>query len=550
MKKHIISVAACLLFGSVPATGACQNIGATMMQSRMHEAIARPLPSFAEVIGAEFISPPTPIVVIGFFDNSGAQGLDWGAAISTALTNSADGAFPELSIIPSYHYKWDSLSNSGQGQSRRSALLLAAKRTGAKYGITGRVFVAEQEFELTIELLEFPKAEIKQSATKRGQLSALPGTLHELATAFFSAAVVGSTGAPTTGTMPPQRLTELESLAKLFGKSKTMDRESRMLASEQLWRGDPQSTSLLIEYLLSFQLPRDSEKLESVLRPISSKAVDQNAAMIWAQLQRSQYSETGIDSSAILKLTQTVRSNQANLGALFALSAAYKSEKVMYKDDAKGARYIISGPVDHHAGYANAIALSLEQLRRYPDHYRSWWQLSDSVHRYAALVRGAGYRDQISEATWARYLAIMRVAEDCLFNALRRNPENAEIHANMIEFDVMAGRDWMASFRKAAEIAPNWRGLYQQAFNYARPQWGGSKDDMREIYATAQKNNPNEVWPTELRDEWAPEISSWFDLDSIWLRAAVALSIVCLLFAIWRFTKHRRVAGSRAADID
>jgi hypothetical protein len=175
-------------------------------------------------------------------------------------------------------------------------------------------------------------------------------------------------------------------------------------------------------------------------------------------------------------------------------------------------------------------------VQRWPNHYRTWWSLSYALKAYAGLVRGTAYWKNVPEESRKRYKAITSIAEECLNNAIRLHPQNGQLLEMMIEFDTHAGRDWMATFRKSASLQPHQFSLYQTAFNYARPQWGGTRDQMREIYETAVNNNPDENWPTTLRDAWASEIKPIIDFRNRWVRTAIGVSlIVGLLFAWWRW---------------
>ncbi len=69
------------------------------------------------------------------------------------------------------------------------------------------------------------------------------------------------------------------------------------------------------------------------------------------------------------------------------------------------------------------------------------------------------------------------------------------LFANKIVFDAQAGRDPMTSFRIAAGLAPHAQFVYQRGFNYAGPRWGGSLENLREIYGVAKTNNPGADWP-------------------------------------------------------
>ena len=263
-------------------------------------------------------------------------------------------------------------------------------------------------------------------------------------------------------------------------------------------------------------------------------------AKTYGYLMQSETASTGIDPDAVAKLTQLVLANPNSIGTWRALGNAYINENVMNPE--RQGCYTCVPAIDHHAGYAKAIVLALEVVRRWPDNYRSWWGLSYSVYWYASLVRGRDYWKDVTEPRRIRFKELMAVADDCSFEAIHRHPDHATLYANRIPFDVNSGRDRMSSFQRAAALAPHSRYVYRMAFGYARPQWGGSMDDLREIYDVARRNNPGEDWPRQLRNASAPEAKPFLDFDNPWVRnGLVAMVVMVLLLGIWRPWSQRRI---------
>jgi hypothetical protein len=257
-------------------------------------------------------------------------------------------------------------------------------------------------------------------------------------------------------------------------------------------------------------------------------------------LQKSKYAATGIDPDSISALTRLLNEYPNDLGVWHALNQAYINEEVMYREDERGMIWSISPAIDHHQGYAKAIVLALAYVRRWPNYYHGWWDLSSNLSSYASLVRGTKYWSSVPEAARVRYKNITEVSEYCLSEAIKRHPMQGRMYAAMIQFDVHNGRDWMATFRKAAGLDPHRLSIYRTAFNYARPQWGGSTSDMSEIYRLAKKNNPDEEWPRQLRDAWAKEIKPLVDFDNPRIKYGSAVLFVSfVVFGVWLYQRRR-----------
>ncbi len=73
----------------------------------------------------------------------------------------------------------------------------------------------------------------------------------------------------------------------------------------------------------------------------------------------------------------------------------------------------------------------------------------------------------------------------------------------------------MESFRRAVSLAPNDAGTYQSAYNFATPQWGGSRAQRKEIYELSVKHNPGAAWTTHLRDSWAKDLNRFWRFDNL-----------------------------------
>lgn len=532
--------AAFILTLLLPTALLAQPVSVQMLQGRVYAAIDRPVPRTRDLIGDGASAIAAPLLAIGNLDTDPTDNeADWGAAVGWFLMEYANGGFREFAVVPSYQFHTDGRTAvDSDGKDRRGLLKRVAARTGAKFGLTGRISVQQTQFDLTLELLEFPGNDQKAIKQFKGELNQLPRALETL-TLELLGETIGVAVSPLSTSLASVPIADIEALARTKHEGDKTSGLERLALYEKLWRTHRESPAIAAAYLVVLNHTGSTAKIREDIGPLTVRNDERGTLEVYGQLIVSLNATGGIDQAAISRLTRVLADNPNNVGAWMALSDAYVGEQVMYREDARGARAVVSGPVDHHAGYANGIATALETVGRWPNNYRSWWELSYVLKKYAGLVRGTAYWNKVPEDAQQRYRAIMAIAEESLNRALRLHPAQGPLYEMMIEYDVQARRDWLATFRRAAELEPHRRSLYQTAFNYARPQWGGTKEDMQEIYDTAIKNNPHAAWPAELRDVWAPEIKPLVDFRKRWVQIVIGLLFLCALAWCWRGWRRR-----------
>ncbi len=541
MQKIIRHLLLYIFFLVLPNVVSGQNITAQLLKERIQEAINRPMPTPLEMIGDEILLAPAPVLVIGYLDTLNTTetkaNADWGAVLGWFLMEAANGAWRDLAVVPSYQFNSDAATQFRDvTATRRYTLARVAARTGASYGLTGSVRVQNGQFDLTLELLEFPGGRTLDSRKQSGAMADLPGETYQLADTLLGK-INGRGDSFQANNMLAPKLAELAALLDAYTQTLNLNNSKSLAVYEKLWRDHRQSLPLSAAYLVELASYGKAAKIREDLPGLTISTGNVGTMEVYAQLLRSRNTPTGIDADAVARLTKALALNPNNISAWLALSNAYSGEQVMYQEDIRGMRSVISPAIDHHLGHASAVSVALEAVERWPNHYRTWWALSYALQNYAGLVRGTAYWKNVPEESRIRYSAIMQIADDCLSKALARHPEQGYLYEMKIDLDSHAGRNWMTSFQRAAELIPHSRSLYQTAFNYARPQWGGTRDDMREIYKTALENNPDANWPTELRDAWASEIKPWIDFSRLWVRICAAVLLPLALVWAWRIWK-------------
>ncbi len=224
----------------VSAVGAPQSLSGALLTASVERAIDRPMPTLADVLGQQISTPPGPIIVIGPLDNADwSEAKDWGGGIGWYLMDAVNDGTRSLAVISPYQFKSDgSTETEDRTASRRVFLARVAERTGARFGLTGKIDVRGSQFDLVLELLEYPAGNRAAERHKKGELGALSAAVHALAQELLAEAVKVAypTGAPVVDTLAPPAPGELEILATAFGKSKSLAWDKQVALYETLWR--------------------------------------------------------------------------------------------------------------------------------------------------------------------------------------------------------------------------------------------------------------------------------------------------------------------------
>lgn len=488
---------------------------------------------------------PAPIIAIGFLENGRMENADdWGAAIGWFLMDAAYSAYRELAIIPPYLYRSDGYSDIDNGNSgRREQLSRVAARSGARFGLIGVVSVQNDQFDLIIELIEYASNRRRIMEQRKGEIADLAITVHDLAQQFFSEAVriANPERALLSSMLAFPDAGELRALAVAIGRARSLIGAEQHAVYEDLWRERAHLGSVALMYLTNLAYNGKADDVRTKLPGILAANPNSIALKTYGNRLQVQYSFNGIDLAAQENLKRLLRENPNNLGAWMALSDSYLEERIHYEIDVKGNSYTLAvSPIDHHIGYASAVALWLELANRWPGYYRTWWGLSYSLQQYAWLVRGTYFWREVPEDNRNRYRQLMALADEFSDKAIQSHPAQSDLYANRIVIDMAMGRDWKPSFYRASELNPRYERPYRTAFCYARPQWGGTEEDRREVYRIAKKNNPDADWPRRLRDSYATDIKPLIDFDHPWTRRGFAIAFVALLCLLWRYWRQSR----------
>ncbi len=163
----------------------------------------------------------------------------------------------------------------------------------------------------------------------------------------------------------------------------------------------------------------------------------------------------------------------------------------------------------------DALGVMSEAVRRWPDHYRMWWNYAWLLNTHAWQVRGHKYWSEVPEFAQKRFKLMSHLAHQAVDRTLSLHPENSGIW--ILKLNIMGGisgysDELMQAFEDAVAIAPHEETIYGNALNYSLDQWGGNATARRRIIRLAEENNPDAVWPEIMRAKHAGDFE---ELDLI-----------------------------------
>lgn len=153
---------------------------------------------------------------------------------------------------------------------------------------------------------------------------------------------------------------------------------------------------------------------------------------------------------------------------------------------------------DIHEG----ISVTLEIVERWPDNYRGWWTLGWLVSRHAWQVRGETLWAEVPEPARKTFRLMSFLSDRIIDKALAMNDKHGGLWVMKLSGIGSNGgysSELIATFDRAAAVAPTHEPIYATSLNFSQNKWGGNAAARRHIIETAQANNPNAAWPNFMR---------------------------------------------------
>ncbi len=517
------------------AYGAWGGSIATQLQLEgVVNAIERPMPLIEDMPSAMPTEKQSNrFLIVGAFDQSGTSAAGaLSQALAFYLSAQLQGQCDLLAVEPAYLLASDMRGEYQEkypGAREVNERLLA--RVSPDLLLSGQIAQSLDGLTIGLQVLNKRTGETIALASVNGAMAnlddQLTSAIQPVVAAFCpSVRVVGE----PTGS--------LAMLAEEFSSASSGTNESATTLRSQFEKRAGGS-ALALRYLAQLWGGSSKNEIVAAAKTALEAYPTSVAVQIFANYLSIMEAPRSADVAALDRLRKVCAAIPNDYSCKLALLDAYRIEQVMYHapQGDSGTIQVVSGAIDHHEGTARAMSLGIDLVEHHPDNFRAWFHLSMALSKYASLVRGTKYWRDLTEDQRRRYGAIQQQAVAALRKARALHPQLPWIHEEMMGLASASNEGFMDSFRRAVALAPQRRSAYQTAYNYARPQWGGSKAMLSEIYETSKRNNPNADWTENLRKIWAKELSFW-RTDNLWAWLVVAALMTTLTIGGWRFRRR------------
>jgi hypothetical protein len=477
--------------------------------------LAKPLPTIEALVGVA-MPPPSPMMVVASLGDDASQpDLDRGYAIGYTLNELLFGADPKLDVVAPWQYAVDTKTkNAPRGQKRDSAAnaYRAAARDHAGWCAHGRASGAKP---VRVELVVDGCAAGKSSHVRRWSITAdteWPGALAEMCE-FASASATGELTPQARASC--QRAKEIRpdsllALARFGGPA-----ENRAWSSlEALVAADPKFAPAAIDYLsrMTYSAERRTAYWERV-GAIAEGLPQSNAVQLLAYSQLARHFGWALRVAPYPTFIAWVREHPHCYAAWLALASALAAGNPDdWPEETFLTRHLPKKVADwllprrhnlpNEATHTMSLALTLGIYERWPQAYRTQWQVAYALTGYGWMLRGQGFWNDVPTIGKRGFPVFIDWSEQFYQSTLRINPDADEAWTGLMIATKLNGGDWLAVFDQAVEANPHDWGLYDSAMRYAMNRWGGDAETRERIESAALANNPNAPWAKALRDRW------------------------------------------------
>lgn len=380
-----------------------------------------------------------------------------------------------------YEQGWE-----GAGQTLGS-LRVIGERLGIKNALTGHVEIAEGKFQLALTLREMPRAVPRAEFRFEGEVSELPRALNEGVQKVFEELGAPEIAARISPDSPPRSFPEIVRTVQANAaiKGKTKKEASALLSGEY---GLDSDNPVMAFYRLYNLEP--GEDLFAYRRELDRLAL-------------SFPGDTGI------ALTVARYMGYGNYPHLLDEKLRRLKNLVVENPDDPTAMIVLGDVLTSSGNYSDALVICMESLERWPDNYRTWWNMTWALLEYAWSQRGTTYWDEVPEKAKRLFPQLKELADGAIDQAIALNPDSATLRQLKMRTIGHFCNELMETFHTGIRLNSQYRDLYTTALNFSLPQWGGSYEAQVTILKEAQKNISDPEWLRSIRSEYVKEPTLW-----------------------------------------
>lgn len=471
-----------LFFGSASHADGAVAPSAQVLSDFESVLASRPLPALSNILPS--YTPQQgelPGLVVGYFETDSSDGLHWGVAFGEIVRHMVARSPRFLADAPGF--AWASVWNDSRhpdvplGEIFRTprSLQMLGERHGIRQAVHGRVTRRNDEFSVDVVWLDLES------------LSEIRKERHVVASHDLPAltAQVARKVLETIGLAPErwdQRYLDAQAPAsfdvfRLYAHAMTRweagDAPTALREFQSLLNEGHHFQAAVIDFLQLYRAGNDQSAHNDFIRKLAARhSID-------GGIQRAALNQLWVgDSESLMRekiewAQRIVAEDSADLGALIVLALSLND---------------VNRPAD-------ALRVSLEVLRRWPNNYHSWWLTGKMAERYAWLVRGDGWARTTPAEDLEFFDNLLNVADRCVDRALALHPHDVEIWRLAMNTRIGQPERVLAAFEQAASMSPHDSYIYRTALHFTRPWWNGRTNLQMKVVELAVKNNPDQDWP-------------------------------------------------------
>ena len=174
-------------------------------------------------------------------------------------------------------------------------------------------------------------------------------------------------------------------------------------------------------------------------------------------------------------------------GEIMAKAAELKSYVAEFPDDPLPL-FILANVISNSEMLSiDAMTVSTELLRQWPNDYRSWAAMAKSIYSYAWYIRGHEYNYLTDKKDMEFFKRMMPVADQAADVAINIQPEDAELYILKMKVNPGYSKLLIETFYEAIKYNPRNYKIYSNALNNSLDKWGGNAKARELIFAKAKR---------------------------------------------------------------
>lgn len=487
------------------------------------------LPGIQEVIpGYKIAQNTTPGVVIADFqDISEKENIHWGK-VAAQLMRFHLSYIPEGHLrTPSFHHIYIDKKNppikSGISKSTVNEARYLGQSMNMENVITGVIQVDDSGYRIDLELRDTKSGlVVKDKFSSSGAKENLNEGLVSLSKSIHSRLVKKTTAKAKAYFLKELKLKDInldklaEVLTKVFLSRST--RERRMLL-KPFWKAEKTEPFIVyhyIEYMRGAQNTEDTAVFNQLLRELLKENEDSRSMLFLVGLKTLANQNTANTLNRKTRwLTKYTRMNPEDVEGFIALSETLFENELSF----------------------NALRVMAQGVRVHPKNFRALWIYAQHVKKQAYDERGTKYWKYVPERGKRLFPPLMELANKIAGIGTSLNRVAVGMRTEYLSTLVGYSPEVMSEFYEILKLDPHHRPLYRYTIKKVVPQWKGSQKLVDTIWKLAIKNNPDEVWPYEMRDGYARKKSSKRDSLSIWMILKTLMSVILLAMSFREWWK-------------